>query len=63
MPWKCDFEAGLCGMIQRRDDEFDWTRWNNSTPTNGTGPDMAASGEWYIYIETSGPQVNGDAAV
>ena len=50
-------------MIQRRDDQFDWTRWNNSNPTKGTEPDTAASGEWYINTETSSQGVYGDAAV
>ena len=50
-------------MVQGIDDNFDWTRNTGPTPTGGTGPDQAAQGQWYIYIETSSPQSQGDAAV
>lgn len=62
LPWDCDFEAGLCAMEQSTNDQFDWTRSDEPTPTAQTGPDRAASGVWFIYIETSSPRVNGDAA-
>ena len=63
LPWQCNFESGLCGMIQRTDDEFDWTRHRAVTPSYSTGPSGATSRNWYIYIETSSPRVPGDAAV
>ncbi|XP_066302609.1 MAM and LDL-receptor class A domain-containing protein 1-like isoform X2 [Branchiostoma lanceolatum] len=25
-PWRCDFQAGLCNWVQRKDDGSDWTR-------------------------------------
>ena len=34
----CDFETGLCGYTQRRNDNFDWLRKAGSTPTVNTGP-------------------------
>ena len=63
MPWVCSFENGLCGMFQRLDDDFGWTRNMGSTPSQDTGPEQAASGQYYIYTETSSPRRNGDAAV
>ena len=51
-------------MMQRRTDgQFDWTRWMNLTPSAGTGPDQAAFGMWYIYIEATSPRKQGDVAV
>ena len=33
------------------------------TPSQDTGPAGAATGQYYIYIETSSPRVQGDVAV
>ena len=63
LPWQYGFESGLGGMIQRIDDQFDWTRNRGKTPTRRTGPDAAAAGQWYIYIKASYPRTNGDVAV
>ena len=49
-------------MTQRLDDQFNWTRSNEPTPSSDTGPDIAHSGSWFIFIEASQPRVNGDAA-
>ena len=49
-------------MLQRTDDQFDWTRTDEATPSSETGPARAASGTFYIFIETSSPRVRGDAA-
>ena len=62
LPWQCNFEFGFCAMSQRTDDQFDWTRTNEPTPSSDTGPSAAQSGAWFIFIETSQPRVNGDAA-
>ena len=43
-------------------DNFDWTRWEGSTPSELTGPEAANSGQYYIYIEASNPRKNGDVA-
>ena len=58
-----DFETGLDGWTQSTADNFDWTRNSGGTPSSGTGPTSASSGSWYLYIETSSPQVNGDIAI
>ena len=71
--FQCDFESGsdsVCGMNQRMDDDFDWTRKSGPTPYKGpskkkrnSGPDGAASGDWYIYIEVVWPVEENDVAL
>ena len=34
----CDFEVSLCSWTQARDDGFDWSRYQGSTPSVDTGP-------------------------
>ena len=35
----CDFEdSKICGYMQDKSDDFDWTRDNGGTTTQGTGP-------------------------
>ena len=63
LPWHCHFESDLCGMIQRTNDQFDWTRRSGETLSIRTEPNKAALGEWYIYIETTSPHRNCDVAV
>ncbi|XP_078366044.1 MAM and LDL-receptor class A domain-containing protein 1-like [Oculina patagonica] len=60
----CSFDDGLCfGWSQSNLDFFDWTLNSGSTPSNGTGPslDVSETG-YYMYIETSSPQLAGDNA-
>lgn len=60
LPWACDFETDdLCGMRQRNDDDFEWIRWSGPTPTPGTGPQFAQSGNYYVYVESSEPLAPG----
>jgi hypothetical protein len=42
------------------DDDFDWSRTNNSTPTANTGPNAAQDGSYYIFTEADGN--NNDTA-
>jgi len=65
--WACDFElasgtADWCGITQATDDNFDWTIFDQPTPSDPTGPDQAYSGRWYIYIEASDPRKLNDTA-
>lgn len=34
----CNFESGICGWTQARDDQFDWMRHRGTTATSNTGP-------------------------
>ena len=65
---RCTFEmddgssSTMCSMEQDVDDTFDWTLRSGSTPSDQTGPRMAYSGQYYIYIEASKPRKTGDEA-
>ncbi|VDI19595.1 Hypothetical predicted protein [Mytilus galloprovincialis] len=63
--YSCGFETvgATCIFKDTTNDEFDWTRRTKSTPSSYTGPSSAATGDYYMYIETSSPRVNGDTAV
>ncbi|XP_059166542.1 uncharacterized protein LOC131948858 [Physella acuta] len=53
----CDFERDLCGFVQSRDDDFDWTRISGPTSSTGTGPatdhTLGTVNGHYVYVETS----------
>ena len=66
--FECDFESeDICGMRQdgvpsfSRD--FDWTRHADQTPMANTGPSFAASGHYYMYIDSRHPRSPGDQAL
>ena len=59
----CDFEEDTCTIRQTENDDFDWRWYSGSTPTYDTGPEYAASGDFYLYIETSPPREAGQKAV
>ncbi|VDI66984.1 Hypothetical predicted protein, partial [Mytilus galloprovincialis] len=63
--YSCGFETdgATCIFKDTTNDQFDWTRRTKSTPSSSTGPTGAATGDNYMYIETSSPRVNGDTAV
>ncbi|XP_019382546.1 PREDICTED: MAM domain-containing glycosylphosphatidylinositol anchor protein 1 isoform X1 [Gavialis gangeticus] len=66
----CHFEdEKICGFMQDRMDNFDWTRQNAQTQnpkrTVNTGPPTDISGTkegYYMFIEASRPRVEGDKA-
>ncbi|XP_071486324.1 MAM and LDL-receptor class A domain-containing protein 1-like [Diadema antillarum] len=60
----CTFEQDLCNYVQLTDDEFDWTRHQQATPSSASGPtfDHTTGSGWYVYIEASGPYMSGDRA-
>jgi hypothetical protein len=63
----CSFEAAetdnFCGEWSQDDaDKFDWKRMIGLTPSGTTGPSKASDGEQYLFIESSAPRRNGDAA-
>jgi len=48
------FETGFFFWDNVSGDDFDWIRQSGSTPTTGTGPDAAAAGQYYAYVEATG---------
>lgn len=65
VPGTCDFESGLCGYINDLSAEFNWTKNTGSTPSPNTGPDgdhSTSGAGLYMYIETSFPRLNREAA-
>ena len=51
--FSCDFEDTTTCMIGDGPDQ-QWTRTSGSSSTPHTGPNRAASGSNYIYMETYG---------
>jgi len=58
-----DFESGLDSWTQSAGDDFDLTRLSGGTPSAGTGPNIASSGNFYMFAEMSSPRLNGDVAI
>lgn len=63
---QCDFSTSFCYWSQDNNDQFNWQRQSGSTGTSNTGPSRdhttgLATG-YYVFIETSAPRVQGDAA-
>ena len=64
----CDMQEGLCPPWRHsQDSDFMWKKWAGQTPSKGTGPDTdhttrSAYG-YYLFIEGSEPQEEGDRAV
>ncbi len=64
--WRCTFEDESnrwCGIVQDTTDQFDWLLNTGPTPSDLTGPQQAAEGMYYIFIEASNPRRAGDEAV
>lgn len=59
----CDFEQDFCQWKFDSTGNFNWTRHTESTPSLDTGPTSGADNTpYYIYIEASYPQKDGDRA-
>lgn len=60
------FETGNDGWNRNIDigDDFNWTRRQTNTPSEGTGPQNGggSSGSWFMFIETSDPIISGQRA-
>ncbi|GAA4237319.1 hypothetical protein GCM10022291_23840 [Postechiella marina] len=62
-PYTENFESNSVGAwTQSTTDNFNWSVNSGGTFSNFTGPNSAAGGTYYIYIETSSPRVNGHVA-
>ncbi|XP_051910036.1 MAM and LDL-receptor class A domain-containing protein 1 isoform X1 [Hippocampus zosterae] len=63
---RCNFEFDQCSWRQSSEDDFDWQIKAGSTPTFGTGPStdhtLRDTSGHYLYLESSFPQVAGNAA-
>ncbi|XLS28691.1 fibronectin type III domain-containing protein [Flavobacteriaceae bacterium M23B6Z8] len=53
-PYNESFETSLGSWTQDTNDDLDWTRDSNGTPSSNTGPSGGASGTWYLFVEASG---------
>ena len=53
-PYSESFENTLGRWSQSSSDDINWTVDANGTPSSGTGPESAADGSYYIYVEASG---------
>ncbi|CAM4977745.1 unnamed protein product [Rotaria socialis] len=62
----CDFETSFCGWINDTTGDFYWTRTQKATDSIGTEPTTdhttGTDRGYYIYIETSSPQIRGQKA-
>lgn len=53
-PYHESFESGLGNWTQGTDEDFDWIENTGGTPSAFTGPNEAADGATYLYLESSG---------
>nr|XP_054756445.1 MAM and LDL-receptor class A domain-containing protein 1-like [Lytechinus pictus] len=55
--FSCNFELDMCSYSQDQGDDFDWTRFQGSTETSDTGPDVdhthGTTQGYYMYVEAS----------
>jgi hypothetical protein len=54
LPYSESFESSIGAWTQSSQDDIDWTRDANGTPSSGTGPSSGANGSFYMYVEASG---------
>jgi 2',3'-cyclic-nucleotide 2'-phosphodiesterase (5'-nucleotidase family) len=57
------FEDGTVDWTQETEDDIDWTLNVGSTPSFGTGPQMASEEDFYLFIESSYPNYGGHEAI
>lgn len=62
-PYSEGFETSFGAWSQSTDDDMDWTRDSNGTPSSSTGPSSAAEGTFYIYTEASSPNYPSKVAI
>lgn len=53
-PYNEGFENNFGAWSQNSNDDLNWTRDANGTPSNNTGPSSATEGSFYIFVEASG---------
>jgi len=52
-PYTESFETDFGAWTQSTNDDFDWARRSDGTPSSNTGPSGASDGNFYIYTEAS----------
>ncbi|TXD81640.1 choice-of-anchor D domain-containing protein [Subsaximicrobium wynnwilliamsii] len=60
-PYNESFESGLGLWSQAVNNDIDWNLKSGGTASNDTGPNNAASGNYYLYTEASDPNFNKNA--
>jgi hypothetical protein len=64
LPYGEDFEGTTGQWSQEASaDDIDWDLNTGATPTDGTGPDAASSGDQYLYVEASYPNYSSTAII
>ncbi|XP_070565435.1 MAM and LDL-receptor class A domain-containing protein 2-like isoform X2 [Ptychodera flava] len=63
----CDFETGFCDWTHDPDNDMNWRRGRDGSPSSSTGPEydhtLGTSEGWFSYIETSFPRRPGFKAM
>ncbi len=54
IPYSEGFETSIGLWTQSANDDINWTRDANGTPSGSTGPSSASQGSYYMYVEASG---------
>ncbi len=54
-PYTEGFESSTGNWTQSTQDDINWTRDSNGTPSRSTGPTRAKEGRFYLYTEASSP--------
>ena len=54
VPYGESFETNIGLWTQSNEDDINWTRDANGTPSNGTGPSNGSAGSFYMFVEASG---------
>jgi len=54
IPYTEGFESSIGLWTQSSQDDINWTRDSNGTPSRRTGPSSGSEGSVYIYVEASG---------
>ncbi|SEL68916.1 Por secretion system C-terminal sorting domain-containing protein [Aquimarina amphilecti] len=53
-PYAEGFESNIGVWTNSIDDDINWVRGSNGTPSSGTGPSSAQEGSFYMFTEASG---------
>ncbi|MBL4662580.1 MAG: T9SS type A sorting domain-containing protein, partial [Flavobacteriaceae bacterium] len=54
LPYSEGYESSIGLWTQSTNDDINWTRDSNGTPSGSTGPSSGSGSTWYMYVEASG---------